>query len=127
MYSSKITCTVSDFRYIVSKPPNSSLLLHASLRDYSLDALDSIRAIIVDDWDEVCRENTDIELLHRERGLTRAQTRSIMDVVCRDALLDFSSEEPVLFCPMGMGVFDVAIAAYYANLAEEHGVGMVLD
>ena len=29
---------------------------------------------LIDDWDEVCRENTDIEQLHLELGLTREAT-----------------------------------------------------
>ena len=69
-----ITCTVSKERYIDIPPSAGSLLLDVSLRDFKSEAISGIKAIVVDDWDEVCRENTDIELLHLQRGLTKDQT-----------------------------------------------------
>ncbi|WP_276355208.1 2,3-diaminopropionate biosynthesis protein SbnB [Cohnella caldifontis] len=118
-----ITCTVADRRYIDRPPADGALLLNVSLRDYRIEALRSLQAIVVDDWEEVCRENTDIELLHRENGLLPAGTASIADVVCRDALRGWDPAEPVLFCPMGMAVFDLAVAGYLAGLARQAGVG----
>ncbi|MNC42432.1 hypothetical protein D3C75_912470 [compost metagenome] len=122
-----MTCTVSDHRYINLPPEKGSLLLNVSLRDYQPEALASVKAIIVDDWDEVCRENTDIERLHLEQGLTRSGTRTIADVICRRGLADFSPAEPVLFCPMGMAVFDIATGVYFARGARERGLGTELD
>lgn len=119
-----ITCTVSNQRYIDIPPAAGSLLLDVSLRDYTLAAISGINAIIVDDWEEVCRENTDIELLHVERGLSEAETRSLSDVVCRGALAAFASTEPVLFCPMGMAVFDMAVANYFVERAKALGIGL---
>ncbi|WP_284643523.1 2,3-diaminopropionate biosynthesis protein SbnB [Paenibacillus silviterrae] len=122
-----ITCTVSDDRYITLPPRPGSLLLHVSLRDYAPEALAPVEAIIVDDWDEVCRENTDIELLHKMQGLTRADTLTLADVICRDALAGIDEDQPILFCPMGMAVFDIAVASYYVKAAKERGAGIVLD
>jgi 2,3-diaminopropionate biosynthesis protein SbnB len=121
-----ITCTVSNKRYIDKPPLPGSLLLDVSLRDYTAQALKRVSAIIVDDWNEVCRENTDIELLQAERGLTKAATRSLADVVCRSALSEFAADEPVLFCPMGMAVFDIATAAYWVQKAQALGIGLEL-
>lgn len=122
-----ITCTVSDQRYIDIPPAKGSLLLNVSLRDYKPEALASVKAIIVDDWDEVCRENTDIEQLHQQQGLDRSGTRSITDVVCRRSLAEFAADESILFCPMGMAVFDIATAVYYVNKAREKGIGTELE
>jgi ornithine cyclodeaminase len=122
-----ITCTVSDHRYIDSPPAKGSLLLNVSLRDYKPEALASVKAIIVDDWDEVCRENTDIERLHLEQGLTRADTRMITDVVSRRSLTEFAADQPIFFCPMGMAVFDIATAVYYVKKAREKGIGTKLE
>lgn len=121
-----ITCTVSDYRYIDQPPLAGSVLLDVSLRDYKASALEHVKAIVVDDWDEVCRENTDIELLHLERGLTKGDTCSLADVVCRDALGKLAADESVLFCPMGMAVFDIATAAYWVEKAQSLGVGLDL-
>ncbi|WP_338554543.1 2,3-diaminopropionate biosynthesis protein SbnB [Paenibacillus sp. KS-LC4] len=122
-----ITCTVSDRRYIHLPPLPGSLLLDVSLRDYASSALNGVTAIVVDDWDEVCRENTDIELLHKERGLVKEGTRSLADVVCRSALAGFDPAEPVLFCPMGMAVFDIATADYWVQKARELGIGLEIE
>lgn len=122
-----ITCTVSDHRYIDLPPAKGCLLLNVSLRDYKPEALASVKAVIVDDWDEVCRENTDIERLHLEQGLTRTGTRKISDVVCRSGLTEFAEDEPVFFCPMGMAVFDIATAVYYVKKAREKGIGNELE
>ncbi|WP_339315857.1 2,3-diaminopropionate biosynthesis protein SbnB [Paenibacillus sp. FSL R10-2734] len=122
-----ITCTVSEHRYIDLPPEKGSLLLNVSLRDYKPEALASVKAIIVDDWDEVCRENTDIEQLHLEQGLTRADTRMITDVVLRDSLAEFVEDDPIFFCPMGMAVFDITTAVYYVNKARESGIGTELE
>lgn len=121
-----ITCTVSDHRYIDIPPAKGSLLLNVSLRDYQPEALASLKAVIVDDWEEVCRENTDIEQLHLEQGLTRAGTQSLADVVCRRSLSRFAADDPIFFCPMGMAVFDIAVAVHYVKKAREMGIGTEL-
>ncbi|OMF19291.1 2,3-diaminopropionate biosynthesis protein SbnB [Paenibacillus sp. FSL H8-0548] len=119
-----ITCTVSNQRYIDLPPADGSLLLDVSLRDYTPAAIGGITAIIVDDWEEVCRENTDIELLHLKCGLTKARTMTLTDVICRGALAAYPNEASVLFCPMGMAVFDMAAADYFVRSANAHGIGL---
>lgn len=122
-----ITCTVSDRRYIDIPPAPGVLLLDVSLRDFTSEAIGDVGAVIVDDWDEVCRENTDIELLHRERGLTKQRTKSLADVVCRGAFSSWNRDEPVLFCPMGMAAFDLTVADYMVRRAEAMGIGVGLE
>lgn len=122
-----ITCTVSDHRYIDRPPAKGSLLLNVSLRDYQPEAAASLKAVIVDDWDEVCRENTDIERLHLEQGLARSAARTIADVVCRGCLSEFGRDQPVFFNPMGMAVFDIATAVHYVRQAKARGIGLELD
>ncbi|KEO83356.1 2,3-diaminopropionate biosynthesis protein SbnB [Tumebacillus flagellatus] len=122
-----ITCTVSAGGYIDRKPKTGALLLNVSLRDFKPEILDYTRNIVVDDWEEVCRENTDIELMHKERGLREEDTKSIVDVVCKEALKGYNLDEAVIFNPMGMAVFDVAVARYYYDYAMENGVGTLLE
>jgi 2,3-diaminopropionate biosynthesis protein SbnB len=121
-----ITCTVSEHRYVDVPPRPGSLLLHVSLRDYLPEALQFVSAVVVDNWSEVCRENTDIELLHLEKGLRAEDTMSLADVVCRNGLTGIRSEEPVLFCPMGMAVFDITVADFYVKRAEALKIGLDL-
>lgn len=122
-----ITCTASSSRYIDTPPAPGTLLLDVSLRDYQLEAIRAIRSIVVDDWTEVCRENTDIELLHREAGLQAEDVMTLGDVSNRNALTGLDAGETVLFCPMGMAVFDVAVAHWYARQGEKLGIGTWLE
>lgn len=122
-----ITCTVSLERYIDQQPKQGSLQLNVSLRDYKLNIFDHVKnGIIVDDWDEVCREDTDIEYMHIEKGLQKNDTKTLRDVVCYNYINDFKKDQTVMFNPMGMGVFDVAIATYYLRQAESRNVGTIL-
>ncbi|MHA6482263.1 2,3-diaminopropionate biosynthesis protein SbnB [Paenibacillus sp. strain BS8-2] len=122
-----ITCTVSPERYINIPPAPGTLLLDVSLRDYCLEAIQGIRSVVVDDWNEVCRENTDIELLHLHAGLTENGAVTLRDVICRGALDRLSPREPLLFCPMGMATFDVAIADWYVDMGKGRGIGISLS
>jgi ornithine cyclodeaminase/alanine dehydrogenase-like protein (mu-crystallin family) len=109
-----ITCTVSEKRYIDTSPKPGSLHLNVSLRDYNAAACHWFKgAIVVDDWEEVCRENTDIEIMHIQEGLQQTDTFSITDVVRRGCLMDIPVDQPVMFNPMGMAVFDIAISEFY--------------
>ena len=123
-----VTCTVSKDRYIDKKPKSGSLQLNVSLRDYKTDIFEYLKnTIIVDDWDEVCRENTDIETMHKEKGLKKESIKDIIDVVCRDFLETIEKNEVVMFNPMGMGVFDIAIGQYYYNQAKGMGIGKEIE
>lgn len=121
-----VTCTSSTDCYIDEPPVPGSLLMNISLRDFLLTSIHAIKAVIVDDWDEVCRENTDIEQLHLQHGLAEKDTLSLKQVVCGAGLGSFAPSEPIFFNPMGMAAFDMAIAAYYWRRAEERGVGVLL-
>ncbi|ASS67906.1 MULTISPECIES: 2,3-diaminopropionate biosynthesis protein SbnB [unclassified Paenibacillus] len=119
------TCTVSAERYIDEPPAPGSLLLNVSLRDFRPEGVAGIRAVFVDDWREVCRENTDIERLHLRHGLQEEDVRTLADLVCRDALAEFPGET-VFFNPMGLGIFDIAIAGHYYREAMKLGLGIEL-
>lgn len=122
-----ITCTVSKAPYVDEKPKPGSLQLNCSLRDYKVNILDYTKAIIVDDWDEVCREKTDIEIMHKEKGLEKEDTKSIVDVVCNNCLAEYPKGECIMFNPMGMGVFDIATGRYYLDKAKEMRIGLKLE
>lgn len=120
-----MTCTVSKKPYINRAPKKGSLQLNISLRDYVPEFINYANHIVVDDWEEVCRENTDIEVMHKTKGLTKSGTLSLVDVICGDKLQN-AVEEVVMFNPMGMAVFDIATAAYFYEKAKAAGIGTVL-
>ena len=114
-----ITCTVSDEPYIDKVPKAGSLHLNVSLRDYKTITYEWFKdSIIVDSWEEVCRHKTDIERMHLERGLQKEQTRSVMEVIQNNCLKNYQPSTPILFNPMGMAVFDIAIAHLYYQLTK---------
>jgi N-[(2S)-2-amino-2-carboxyethyl]-L-glutamate dehydrogenase len=123
-----MTCTVSKASYINHSPKIGSLHLNVSLRDYAVDVYDFFKgSIIVDNWEEVCRENTDIENMHLKKGLNESETKTIIDVVMNNCLKNYKNEQSIMFNPMGMGVFDIAIANYYLKLAELKHSGQILN
>ncbi|MCC3374530.1 2,3-diaminopropionate biosynthesis protein SbnB [Cohnella sp. REN36] len=121
------TCTVPAERYIDEPPPAGALLLNVSLRDYRPESVAAVKNVIVDDWREVCRENTDIEQLHLRYGLAESDVFTLADLVCgNEAEAIGSADQPVFFNPMGLGIFDIAIAGHYYREALRLGAGVVL-
>ncbi len=121
-----VTCTVSGKRYIDQKPKPGSLLLNISLRDFKEIIYDHVDYMIVDDWQEVCRENTDIELMHNKKKLQKQDTFSIVDVSNKNILKNIKDDDVIMFNPMGMAVFDIAVAQHFYQIALEKNVGTVL-
>jgi ornithine cyclodeaminase len=122
-----VTCTVSKDGYIDRKPKDGALLLNVSLRDFKPTILDYTQSIIVDNWEEVCREGTDVEVMHKNRGLLKEQTKSIVQIVEEQKLEATNPYDAIMFNPMGMAVFDVAMAHHYHNLALNKKIGVHLD
>ncbi len=108
-----MTCTVSKAPYINLAPKKGSLQLNVSLRDYVAEYRQFVDLMIVDDWEEVCRENTDIENMHKQVGLREEDTSSIADLASGQIFANLVEDDVVMFNPMGMAVFDIAIASYY--------------
>jgi ornithine cyclodeaminase len=122
-----LTATVSSSPYITGMPKPGSLLLNISLRDFRPEIIRYANKIIVDDWAEVCRENTDIEQMSRIYGLTEDRTCSLMNLKLSNPFDGLGEEEVVMFNPMGMAAFDVAIGGYYYQEALRNKIGTLLD
>jgi N-[(2S)-2-amino-2-carboxyethyl]-L-glutamate dehydrogenase len=66
-------------------------------------------------------------MMHLDRGLQEKDTKSIVDVVCHNAMGGYAKDEPIMFNPMGMAVFDVATGRYYLDKAKALGIGLELE
>ena len=122
-----ITATVSKAPYIDKPPKKGSLQLNVSLRDYKTDIYDYVKdSIIVDNWEEICRQKTDIEMMYLEKGLKKEQTKSIVDMVTDNCMKDYPADVPIMFNPMGMAVFDMAVGTYYYKEGKAKGIGQEL-
>lgn len=113
-----ITCTVSSQRYVDMKPKKGGVYINVSLRDFQTDFLKSIDVNVVDNWEEICRENTDIENAHKQFGLSKSSVFEITDVFTKEIMSSLETKS-FMFNPMGMAIYDVAIAKYYSDLAEK--------
>jgi 2,3-diaminopropionate biosynthesis protein SbnB len=120
-----ITCTVSSSPYVDLPPVKGSLQLNVSLRDYKAEMVSRMDIIIVDDWEEVCRQNTDIENMHKIMGLEKTDTLSIADIVCTD-VLQGEEDAVIMFNPMGMAIFDIALGGYYYQEAINKKIGSIM-
>jgi len=122
-----LTCTVASERYIDQAPVKGSLQLNVSLRDYTADVLRAIDVHVVDNWDEICRENTDIELAHKTFGLSAKDVYTIDQVITRKLFAQAGINKTIMVNPMGMAIFDMAIAEYFLATARRVGAGVELD
>lgn len=120
-----ITCTVSSKGYINAEPQKGRLYLNVSLRDFDPVFKNYVDTMIVDDWKEVCRENTDIENMHLQQGLQEEDTITIQNAVFHDKLNNVE-DKVVMFNPMGLGVFDIAVGNYFYNRSMARNEGVVL-
>jgi ornithine cyclodeaminase len=122
-----ITATVSYSAYIDRKPKKGSLYLNVSLRDFLPEFGKWVNWMIVDDWEEVCRENTDIENMNKSWGLGKEGTYDLAAVYSGQLFSKRSGEEVIMFNPMGLAVFDIAIGTYFYRRALAGKVGVVLE
>lgn len=117
-------CTVSSTPYIDLPPRSGSLHMDVSLHDYTPGLLPYFRGgVVVDDWQEVCREGSDIERMHREMELNRQDCLPLIATVLENRLARLPANQPILYCGMGLAVFDIALAAHYLQLAIARQVG----
>jgi len=119
-----MTCTVSKAPYVDLAPKPGAFLNNVSLRDIRSQVMEHVRWMLVDDWDEVCREETDIEMMHLERGLKREDAIALAELGARVPAL--AETDTVMFNPMGLAIFDIAVAQWYYGAARERGIGIEL-
>ncbi len=121
-----VTCTASTERYINIPPKEGSLQLNISLRDYFPDFRKHVGMLLTDNWEEVCRENTDIELMYKAGLIAKEDVYSIFEIDKGKVFKNLDQNTVVMFNPMGMGIFDIAIGARYYSNSKQRGIGVSL-
>ena len=127
-----LTCTTTSTPYIDIPPKPGSIHLNISLRDYHPKVFAHSNCIIVDDWDEVCRENTDIYRAHLQHNLTKDRVIDLVEFHSSSFFKDFDAKafqenDFFHFNPMGMSVFDIAIATDFYQRALDGEIGVILE
>jgi ornithine cyclodeaminase len=82
--------------------------------------------MIVDNWDEVCRENTDVERMVKDGFLSREQAIPLPNIICSEGKKAIKATDTTMFNPMGLACYDIAIATYYYRYAQANNIGVVL-
>jgi 2,3-diaminopropionate biosynthesis protein SbnB len=122
-----ITATTSSKGYIDGKARPGSLHLNVSLRDYVPEFSSQVDFMVVDNWEEICRQNTDIECMHNLGYLNKRDTLSLMEILANSTFKTLTPEHVIMFNPMGMAVFDIAVGAFVAKESKIQKLGIVLD
>ncbi len=123
-----LTCTVVSEPYINIPAKVGAIILNISLRDFgSLFYKYSNPYMVVDDWDEVCREGTTVERLYNQKMISPSDSIRLADIVVGNRnMMNDANIRTIFFNPMGMAVYDIAIAKYYLVSADQRGVGNIL-
>jgi len=117
-----ITCTDVIEPYIVTLPKKNSLVCNISLRDFCMFDENISPLVIVDSWEEVNRRGTNIENMSISKRIRKGDTISFADAA--NIFPDLEGHDFYFFNPMGMAIYDIAIADLYLQ-TYFHGKGCV--
>ena len=122
-----LNATVAKERYVEGEPKENALLLNVSLRDYKTNIFEFVKdGIIVDNWYQVCRRNTDIERFHLEKNLQKENVYTLADVI-QNKVFGRVKSKCFMFNPFGMSTYDIAIGNYYYKKIKENNYGKILE
>lgn len=122
-----ITATTSAKGYMHGKAKPGSLHLNVSLRDYDAQFREQVNCMLVDKWEEICRQNTDVEYMHKAGLLNKEETISLAELVCNKVFSTINDDDVVMLNPMGMAVFDIATGYYVCEASKQQGIGTILS
>ena len=123
-----VAATTGTSGYIQREWLKSGALLIALSLDDPTEETFLASKVVVDDWEQCCREE---KLLHRltnagrfSREMAHAQ---LGQLITGEKQGRTSSKENFLVVPMGMAIEDLAVAKVAFDLAVERGIGTFID
>ena len=105
--------------------PLGATILHISLRDLTTSLIRRSDNV-VDDPDHVCRERTSLHLAEKESGGRDFIRCTLGSVLLGQVPARITETATVIFSPFGLGILDLAVAAYVRRIALQRGYGQVL-
>ena len=99
-----------------------TVILHISLRDLGPEIILKANNI-VDDIDHVCRAQTSIHLAEQQVQHREFITGTIAQVISGSVKLQSGGGRKTIFSPFGLGILDLAVAAYVHKQANGRSVG----
>ncbi len=104
------------------------LFLNVSLRDPTFSVVERADKLVVDEWEQVNRSNTIIHRMTQAGRLTRSDLHAELPaLIAGEAPGRQRDDEIILFCPMGLPVYDLATAWGVYRRATRLGLGLALD
>jgi ornithine cyclodeaminase len=103
---------------------HNPIVLNLSLRDLAAEIL-LCSNNVVDDIDHVIQANTSPHLAQKACGHLDFINCTVSQLI--NGYNQFARDKPIIFSPMGMGVLDLAVAAYVYEQAKKNNLGMEIS
>ena len=105
-----------------------TLFLNVSLRDPTFSVVERADKLVVDEWEQVNRSNTIIHRMTQAGRLTRNDLHAeLPGLIAGRVPGREDDDEIILFCPMGLPIYDIATAWGVYQEAQRRGLGVALD
>jgi N-[(2S)-2-amino-2-carboxyethyl]-L-glutamate dehydrogenase len=119
------TTAASPHIHHLSPATHRRTILHVSLRDLAPEVVLACDNV-VDDIDHVCRAQTSLHLAEQLTGRRDFIRCSIGELLLGRAALRHKANNTTIFSPFGLGILDIAVAAYVFEQGIGKGLGTVM-
>ena len=123
-----VLATTAGVPHIFNLPaaPFRRTILHVSLRDFAPEVILACDNV-VDDVDHVCRAQTSLHLAEQLAGHRDFIRCGIGDLLLGRAAARSDTHDTTIFSPFGLGILDIAVAAYVLEQGLQKGLGTVVE
>lgn len=120
------TTAIKPYVEDLSTCPPEATILHVSLRDLAADVI-LAHHNVVDDLSHVCRSETSIHLASEVAGHQDFVHSSLGDILLGNKDVPERGDRRMIFSPFGLGILDLAVAAFVVRVARGQGAGTVIE
>jgi N-[(2S)-2-amino-2-carboxyethyl]-L-glutamate dehydrogenase len=127
-----ITATTAQSSYLphtyFTLKQGGCLYLNISLRDAAPEVLHTMDKVVVDSWEHINCHST---IIHHasQAGIITEQTlwAELPELLMGSKLGRQNDKEKIIFCPMGLAIYDISAALYFYRKAVDKNLGQKLS